>query len=121
MRFMFIVKSSAVAQPPPALMEAMHKFAAEEISAGRMLDDGGLASVAAGTQIRLAKSKLTFTDGPFTETKEVIGGFAVFELRSKEEAISSAQKFMQLHKDHMPEWEGVCEIRQIVGSMSKPL
>ena len=50
-------------------------------------------------------------DGPFVETKELIGGYAIFELRDKEEAVAAAREFMQLHLEHMPGWEGTCEVR----------
>ena len=52
-------------------------------------------------------------DGPFVETKELIGGYAIFELRDKEEAVAAAKEFMQLHLDHMPGWEGTCEVRML--------
>ena len=111
MRFMFIVKSAHSGPPTPELLEAMHKLADREIKAGRMLDNGGLMPIAMGSQVRIADGRLTVLDGPFAEAKEVIGGYAVFELKNKEEAVASAVEFMQLHKDHMPEWEGTCEVR----------
>jgi hypothetical protein len=111
MRFMFIVKSAHTAAPTPELMEAMHKLANREITAGRMLDNGGLMPLATGAQVRIADGQLSVIDGPFVEAKEVIGGYAVFELRNKEEALASAVEFMQLHKDFMPGWEGTCELR----------
>ena len=52
----------------------------------------------------------------FVEAKEVIGGYAIFELRDKEEAVASAKEFMQLHKDLMPGWEGTCELRMFAGA-----
>jgi hypothetical protein len=115
MRFMFIVKSTHTAPPPPPpkLMEAMHKLADREIKAGRMLDNGGLAPVAMGAQVRVKDGRLSVVDGPFVEAKEVIGGYAIFELPGKEEAVASATEFMQLHKDLMPGWEGTCELRTI--------
>jgi hypothetical protein len=119
MRFMFVIKTDHAGPPPAQLMEAMHKLADREIKAGRMVDDGGLAPLSAGAQVRLQKNALKLIDGPFVETKEMIGGYAVFELPGKEEAVASAMEFMQLHKDHMPGWEGTCEIRTIVGSMTK--
>ena len=64
-------------------MEAMHKLADREIKAGRMLDNGGLMPVAMGAQVRVTDGKLTVLDGPFVEAKEVIGGYAVFELRGR--------------------------------------
>jgi len=113
MRFMYIVTSPQPDQgPTPALMEAMGKLADREIKAGRMLDTGGLMPIAmAGAQVRITNSKLGVIDGPFVETKELIGGYAIFELRDLEEAIAAAKEFMQLHLEHMPGWEGTCEVR----------
>jgi hypothetical protein len=116
MRFMFIVKSDHSGSPTPELMEAMHKLANREIKAGRMLDNGGLMPLATGAQVRIANGQLSVTDGPFVEAKEVIGGYAIFELRDKDEALASAKEFMQLHKDLMPGWEGICEVRACAGS-----
>lgn len=111
MKFMFIVKSSHTVPPTPALLEAMHKLANREIKAGRMLDNGGLMPIAQGAQVRIIDGQLSVLDGPFVEAKEVIGGYAVFELHGKEEAVASAVEFMQLHKDLLPGWEGTCELR----------
>lgn len=111
MKFMFIVKSPQSMGPSPKLLEEMHKLAKREIEAGRMLDNGGLMPIAMGAQVRIADGRLSVIDGPYTETKEVIGGYAVFELKDKKEAVASAIEFMQLHKDHLPEWEGTCEVR----------
>jgi hypothetical protein len=115
MRFMFIVKSAHSGPPTPELLEAMHKLANREIKAGRMLDNGGLMPLATGAQVRIANGLLSVTDGPFVEAKEVIGGYAIFELRDKQEALASAREFMQLHKDLMPGWEGICEVRAFAG------
>jgi hypothetical protein len=112
MRIMYIVTSSQPMKgPTPALMEAMGKLADREIKAGRMLDTGGLMPVSMGAQVKIADGKLSVVDGPFVETKEMIGGYAIFELRDKQEAVASAKEFMQLHLDHMPGWEGTCEVR----------
>ena len=111
MRFMSFVKSAHAGPPTPELIEAMNKLANREIKAGRMLDMGGLMPVAMGAQVRIADGKLIVIDGPFVETKEVIGGYAIMEFRNKEEAVASAVEFMQLHKDLMPGWEGTCEVR----------
>jgi hypothetical protein len=59
-------------------------------------------------------------DGPFAEAKEVVGGFAQFEFKSKEEAIEAAVRFMELHKKHWPGWEGETEIRQVFGPEDFP-
>jgi hypothetical protein len=115
MRFMYIVASPHPGQPTPELLEAMHKLADREIKAGRMLDNGGLTPLAKGARVRIADGQLSVIDGPFVEAKEVIGGYAIFELPGKEEAVAMATEFMQLHKDLMPGWEGTCEVRAFAG------
>lgn len=116
MRFMYIVTSPQPAVgPTPGLLEAMHKLADREIKAGRMLDNGGLMPLATGAQVRITDGKLCLVDGPFVEAKEVIGGYAIFELRDKQEAVAMAKEFMQLHLDFMPGWEGTCELRAFAG------
>jgi hypothetical protein len=115
MRFMFIVSSSQFMPPTPELLGAMNKLADREIKAGRMIDTGGLMPLATGAQVRIKDGSLSVVDGPFVEAKEVVGGYAIFELRDKEEALATAKEFMQLHKDHMPGWNGVCELRAFVG------
>ena len=115
MRFMSIVTSpQSPGNPTPELLQAMHKLADREIKAGRMVDTGGLMPLAAGAQVRIKGGNLSVVDGPFVEAKEVIGGYAIFELRDKEEAVALAVEFMQLHKDHMPGWEGTCEVRAFI-------
>jgi hypothetical protein len=111
MRFMYIVTSAHHAAPNPQLMEAMAKLADREIKAGRMIDNGGLMPVSMGARVRVEDGKLSVIDGPFVEAKEVVGGYAIFELRDKEEALAMAVEFMQLHKELAPGWEGTCELR----------
>jgi hypothetical protein len=112
MRFMYIVISpQPMKGPTPALMEAMGKLAEREIKAGRMIDNGGLMPLREGARVSIADNKMRVTDGPFVEAKEVIGGYAIFELRDKAEALAMAKEFMQLHLDHLPGWEGTCELR----------
>ena len=114
MRFMMIVKHAENQGPPPQqLMDAITKLAEQEARAGTMLGNGGLGPTAQGARVRLSGGKVTVTDGPFTETNEVIGGFAQFELKSKEAAVESAVRFMELHRKHWPGWEGETEVRQM--------
>ena len=114
MRFMTLVKSSEKSGPPPKeLMDAIWKLGEESSRSGVMVQMGGLAPSAMGGRVGLRNGQVTVTDGPFTEAKEVIGGFAVFEVKSKEEALKEAVKFMELHKKHWPGWEGETEVRQI--------
>jgi hypothetical protein len=116
MRFMMIVKHAENQGPPPKeLMDAIATLAEEEAKAGTMLGSGGLGPTALGARVRLSGGQVTVTDGPFTEAKEVVGGYAEFELKSKKEAIESAVHFMELHKKHWPGWEGETEVRQMFG------
>lgn len=111
MRYMSIITSPHSTPPTPELMEHMGKLAEREIASGRMIDMGGLTPLAMGAQVVLKGGELKVIDGPFVEAKEVIGGYAIMEFRSKEEALAAAVEFMQLHKDYMPGWEGTCEVR----------
>lgn len=114
MRFMMIVKHSEKQGPPPkSLMDAIAKLAEEAAKDGTLLGNGGLTPTAQGASVRLSGGKITVTDGPFIETREIIGGYAQFELKSREEAIESAVRFMELHKLHWPGWEGETEVRQM--------
>jgi hypothetical protein len=117
MRYMFILKSSSPPSPPSeALITAMHALAQREVKAGRMIADGGLMPRSAGAEVHLRRRKLAVIDGPFTETKEVIGGFAIFELPDRQAAIDSALAFLSLHQEHLPDAEFTMEIREIAGS-----
>ncbi|HVL41350.1 MAG TPA: YciI family protein [Brevundimonas sp.] len=115
MRFITIVTSANTMAPSPELEEAMGQLADREIKAGRMLDLGGLTPLSMGARVTINDGVLNVLDGPFVEAREVIGGYAISEFRSKEEAVASAVEFMQLHLDHMPGWDGACEIRAIAG------
>jgi len=122
MRFMMLVKHAEKnsGPPPKEFMDAMAKLSEEAVKAGKMIASGGLAATAASTRVRLSGGRVTAIDGPFTEAKEVVGGYAVFELKSKQEAIEGALQFMELHKKHWPGWEGETEIRQIFGPEDFP-
>jgi hypothetical protein len=117
MRFMMMVKHSEKnsGPPPKAFMDAMAKISEEAIKNGNMVLSGGLAPTAVSTRVRLSQGQVTPIDGPFTEAKEIVGGFAVLEFKSKEEAIQSAINFMGLHKTYWPGWEGETEVRQLLG------
>lgn len=99
------------AGPPRALMEAMGQFVQKSLKDGTLVETGGLLPSKEGARIRLASGKLTVTDGPFTEMKEVIGGWAILQADSKAEAIRLATEFMELHRKHWPEFEGESEVR----------
>jgi len=113
---MMMVKHAENFGPPPKeFMDAMAKLGEEAVKAGTMVTSGGLAPTAKSTRVRLSRGQVTAIDGPFTEAKEVVGGYAVLEFKSKEEAIESAKNFMELHKKYWPGWEGETEVRQVFG------
>jgi hypothetical protein len=112
---MTIVKSAEpFRMPPPALLQAIGKLADEATKAGVFVETGGLAPTAQGTRVRLSNGKLSINDGPFTEAKEVVGGYAIFDVESKDEVMDWTRRFMELHKTHWPDWEGETEVRELV-------
>ena len=115
MPFLSIVKSAENQGPPPAgLLDAMDKFVAQSLKDRSVIQTGGLAPSAGGFKIRMKAGKLVVTDGPFTEAKEVIGGYAVLAAATRQEALDAARRFMELHVAHWPTWEGECEVREVV-------
>ena len=122
MRFMMIVKHAEnQGAPPKELMDAITKLLEDAGKTGTtMVGNGRLKSTAQGANVRLSGGRVTVTDGPFTEAKEIIGGYAQFEFKSKKEAIESAVKFMELHRQHWPGWDGETEVRQIFGQEDYP-
>ena len=109
MRFMVIVKGSpdseAGKMPPPEVFEEMGKFNEEMAKAGVMLAGEGLHPTSKGARIRFDGKQRTVIDGPFTEAKELVGGFWIIQVRSKDEAIEWMKR--------SPFQEGEIEIRQI--------
>lgn len=114
MKFLSMVKSAENQGPAPqALQDAMAKLTADSLKDGSLLQSGGLGASSNSFRVRSAGGKLTVIDGPFTEAKEVVGGYAVLEWASREKAVEAALAFMRLHSEHWPSWEGECEVRPI--------
>src|SRR6516164_4571151 len=114
MRFIALVKYNENGTPPPKVyLDALAQFGREAMAAGAMVERGGLYPSVTGSRVRLSNGRVTVTDGPFTEVKELIGGYAVYNVRSKPEAIEWITRFMELAKKHWPESEFEMEIRQI--------
>jgi hypothetical protein len=118
MKFMMMVKANAdyeAGKPPgPALEAAIGQITQEMMQKGILVGGGGLLPSRAGSRVRVGNGKLTVIDGPFTETKELIGGYAIMQVASKEEAIELGKRFMQIHADVLgPDYEGELEIRQL--------
>lgn len=108
MRFMMIVKASkdseAGVMPTNELISAMTKYNEELVNAGAMLDGAGLQASSKGARIRFNGSQRTVIDGPFAETKELISGYWIIKVKSREEAIEWAKR--------SPFQEGELELRQ---------
>jgi hypothetical protein len=113
MRFLSMVRinESSGQQPSEQLMADMGKLMEEMTRTGKLVDTAGLFPTASGVRVRLKGGKLSVLDGPFTETKEVIGGYALLEVDSKEEAIELTKRFLRVHGD---EWDIECEVRQLM-------
>jgi hypothetical protein len=114
MKYMIFIKSSEKyrSQPiPQGLMDAMGGFITEGFKTGVLKDTAGLKGSEEGHRFRLSGGKVKRTDGPFTEAKEVVGGYAIIEVKSKEEALKVAEDFMELHRVHWPAFECECEVR----------
>ena len=108
MKFLSIYKTAERNTPPTQEeMSKMGKLIEEGMKAGWLVGTEGCLPSALGARVRLSNSKLTVTDGPFTEAKELVGGFAILQVNSKEEAIELAKKFLPVAGD------GECELRQI--------
>lgn len=97
--------------PPASLMQAMGEFVEKSQKAGTLVDTGGLLPSKEGFRVRLDDGKITVTDGPFTEAKEVIGGWAILETGSRAEVERIATEFMELHRKHWPGFNGESEVR----------
>ncbi|HET7746296.1 MAG TPA: YciI family protein [Vicinamibacteria bacterium] len=120
-RYMFMVKGREPLQaPPPALMEAMGREAADLMKDGRMQETGGPAATAVSHRVRVDGGRVRVLDGPFSEAKEVVGGYAIMNCRDRAEALEAARWLMQMHADHWPGWEGETEVRQILGPEEFP-
>ena len=121
MRFMTVVQAREnQGVPPMGLMNAIGQLGQDAAKAGVFVQMGGLMPSAGGSRIRMKGGRLTVTDGPYAEAKEVIGGFAIFDTKDKDEAMVWANRFMALHLEHWPEWEGECEIRQMFAEGDGP-
>ena len=115
MRYMVLLNGTSITSPPPPeLMGAIMQLGEEATKAGALLDTAGLAPSAQGARVSLADGKITVTDGPFTEAKEMIS-YALYQVRSKEEATEWANRFMKLHRDLWAGWEGDADVLRVFG------
>ena len=114
MRYMMFIKHTEDyrnADVPASLYEEMGKFIEETAKSGKFVGGAGLQPTSAGSRVRLSKGKITIMDGPFTESKEIVGGYSIMDAKTREEALDLARRFMELHLKHWPTFEGDCEVR----------
>ena len=114
MRYMMFIKHTEdyrSADVPTSLHEDMGKFIEETAKNGNFVGGAGLQPSSAGARVRLSRGKISVTDGPFTESKEIVGGYAIIDAKTKDEAMTLARRFMELHLKHWPTFEGECEVR----------
>lgn len=105
--------------PPPEFMPAMDAFVGEMYAAGVLMDTGGLMPGGEAVRLRLSNGRQTVTDGPYAETKEVVGGYAIVKASSRAEAIELAKRFMAVH-ELWPGCEVQCEVREIIEAVPGP-
>jgi hypothetical protein len=114
MRYMMFIKHTEDYRGktiPAELIAAMGEFIAENSRKGKFIDGAGLKSSHKGKKIELRGGQLRVVDGPFTESKEIIGGYAIVDAESEQEALDIATQFMELHRKHWPGFEGESELR----------
>ena len=120
MKYLMLIKHAEAyrAEPiPKGLSDAMGKFVEASFKSGVLKDTAGLQATAAGFRVRSSGGKLHLTDGPFTEGKEIVGGYALVEVKSREQARDIARQFMDLHRVHWPAFDGECEVRPLEDSL----
>ena len=112
MRFLSLVRinENSGTAITPRLMEDMGRLMDELTKSGALVETAGLRPTSEGVRVRLSGGRTRVVDGPFTETKEVVGGYAMLEAASMEEAIALTRRFLMVHGD---EWELECEVRQV--------
>lgn len=114
MRFLSMIRivENSGLTPSEQLINDMGKLMEELTRSGQLISTAGLRPTSEGVRVRIHRGNLSVTDGPFIETKEVIGGYAILEAKSKDEAIELTRRFLQVHDE---EWNIECEVRQLDG------
>ena len=121
MHYMVFVKmTEADLEPPAALVEAMGAEMEAGFANGTLVQVGGLYATSCRTEFRVRAGEVTSTDGPFTEAKEEVGGFAIIDVRDHAEAVENARRMAELHAKHWPGWAGAVEARRISGPGDAP-
>ena len=122
MRALTLLKmSEQVGQPPESLFQAMDETIKEIEKTVTIIDTNGLVPTAeAATKIRVTGGKTTVLDGPFAESRELVGGYAIVEVDTYQQAVDASRKIIEVHEKYWPGWEGEAEVRQIMGPDELP-
>ena len=113
-RFMgFVRMEEGIGAPPQALFEAMDEYISEQAAAGHFLDGGGLFGIEDAINFVVRDGEITRVDGPYAEAKEVVGGWAIMQYDTLEDAVAGQQEFAELHLKYWPEVTFVATLRQI--------
>jgi hypothetical protein len=116
MRYMMFIKHTEdyrKDEVPASLYEEMGRFIEETTKTGNFVGGAGLQPSSAGARVKLEKGRITVIDGPFAESKEIVGGYAIIDAQSRDEALALARRFMELHLKHWPTFEGESEVRPL--------
>jgi hypothetical protein len=114
MRYLVLLRGTRMFDAPPELMDGIMKLGQEATTAGALLDTAGLAPSVAGARVQLTGGEIGVVDGPYAESKELIS-YALYSVRSKEEAVEWALRFLRLHQQHVPGWEGEADVLKVFG------
>jgi hypothetical protein len=114
---MTLIKSAEnanVGPPPPELFQAIIRLGDEARQAGVLVETAGLMPTVAGARVRLDGGQISTSEGPFGSGQEIVGGYAIFNVGSKQDAIDWATRFMELYRAYWSGWQGETEVRQLI-------
>ena len=118
MKFLLMIKpdktSEAGLPPDPRLMAAIGTLMEDMVKSGKLVETGGITPLARTTKLKVARGKVSVTDGPFTEAREIVGGYAIVRVASRQEALEIGKRFMGLHAEILgPDYENEAEVLQL--------
>ena len=117
MRFMTLIKSaetSQVGQPPAELLQAIGRLGGEAAQADVLVDTAGLMPSAVGARVRLEDGRISTSEEPMASGHEICGAYAILNVRSTQDAVEGAKRFMEVHREHWKDWQGETEVRQVM-------
>ena len=115
------MRESGLGEPPAEMFTAMDAVIKEIDASLTLVDTNGLQpSGVAGTRIVSNGGRTTVLDGPFTESRELVGGYAIVEVDTYQQAVDASRKIIEVHEKYWPGWEGEAEVRQIMGPDELP-